>query len=169
MGTAKRLGNIMEKLEVLEGTESTLQEKTSTCNSKASGKLDASRKGGWWSPDPPPVPKSSRIPAGNKFSRLQCRKVGRKKLQPTSGKLPLGPKPGSSKPKPASPSIIDLLAKPAPSKKALSKADKQSAKVQSKMSRIQRKMSEVYVRESCDNPRSHPKVKKLNRALAKLR
>merc|ERR1711964_959487 len=100
MGTAKRLGNIMEKLEVLEGTESTLQEKASTCNSKASGKLDASRKGGWWSPDPapsnpPPAPKSSRKPAGNKFSRLQCRKVGRKKLQPASDKLPLEPKPGS--------------------------------------------------------------------------
>merc|ERR1711964_870784 len=130
--TAKRLGNLMEKLKVLELTVSTLQEKASQT-------------------------KSSPKPSGNRLS-LQCRRVGRKGLPPASGK-PLN----SSEPKPAPP------AKPAPSKEALSKADERCAEVQRKMSRIQLNLEEVYGRESCDNPRSHPKVKKLNRALGKLR
>merc|ERR1711964_778149 len=69
--TAKRLGNLMEKLKVLELAESMIQEKASQT-------------------------KSSLKPAAANRLSLQCRRVGRKGLPPASGK-PLD----SSEPKPA--------------------------------------------------------------------
>jgi len=78
------------------------------------------------------------------------------------------PQPASSTSKPDSPEAVPP-AKPAPSKKALSKVDEQSAKVQSKISRLQVDLEKVYGRESCDDPLNHPKVKELNVSLTKLR
>jgi len=70
--------------------------------------------------------------------------------------------PDSSEPEAAPP------AKPAPSNVCALMFDEQSVQVQNKMSRIQVNLEEVYGRESCDNPPSHPKVIALNRSLAKL-
>jgi len=153
------IDNIMDQIEALEVAESTLQEKAS----KASGKLDASpqvSRPRRHTTNARPVPKPSPKPADNRLS-IQYMKVSRKKLtpQPASGSS----KPDSSEPKTAPPT------KPGPSKEALSRIDKQSAEVNRKMSRIQVNLENVYGRVSCDNPRSHPKVKKLNKRLAKLR
>jgi len=96
-----------------------------------------------------------------------------------SSSPPLTPKPVrkltcpifSPKPKPDAPASFDTASGLALVRRntALSKIDNQSSQVQRKMSRIQVNLEEVYGDSTINSPRSHPKVKNLNRALAKLR